>query len=105
MPNNCITIEAEIYGIIPKAHMDAWENAPPENIFNKPNNPSEVWSWSLCNSEGSIPGKIVDILKRTQYMNPVIYFDELDKVSNTPKGEEIINLLILLYCLTILKNF
>ena len=44
--------------------------------------------------EGSIPGKIVDILKKTQYMNPVIYFDELDKVSNTPKGEEIINLLI-----------
>ena len=27
-------------------------------------------------------------------MNPVIYFDELDKVSNTPRGEEIINLLI-----------
>jgi ATP-dependent Lon protease len=27
-------------------------------------------------------------------MNPVIYFDELDKVSETPKGEEIINLLI-----------
>ena len=27
-------------------------------------------------------------------MNPVIYFDELDKVSDTPKGEEIINLLI-----------
>ena len=44
--------------------------------------------------EGSIPGKIVDILKKSQYMNPVIYFDELDKVSNTPKGEEIINLLI-----------
>jgi ATP-dependent Lon protease len=27
-------------------------------------------------------------------MNPVIYFDELDKVSETPKGEEINNLLI-----------
>jgi ATP-dependent Lon protease len=27
-------------------------------------------------------------------MNPVIYFDELDKVSETPKGEEIMNLLI-----------
>ena len=27
-------------------------------------------------------------------MNPVFYFDELDKISNTPKGEEIINLLI-----------
>ena len=27
-------------------------------------------------------------------MNPIIYFDELDKVSNTSKGREIINLLI-----------
>ena len=44
--------------------------------------------------EGSIPGKIVELLKRTSCMNPVIYFDELDKVSDTPKGQEIINLLI-----------
>lgn len=44
--------------------------------------------------EGSIPGKIIDILKKSKCMNPVIYFDELDKVSDTPKGEEIINLLI-----------
>ena len=44
--------------------------------------------------EGSIPGKIVDIVKKAKCMNPVIYFDELDKVSETPKGEEIINLLI-----------
>ena len=44
--------------------------------------------------EGSIPGKIVEILKMSQCMNPVIYFDELDKVSDTPKGQEIINLLI-----------
>ena len=27
-------------------------------------------------------------------MNPIIYFDELDKVSNTEKGNEIIDLLI-----------
>ena len=27
-------------------------------------------------------------------MDPIIYFDELDKVSSTPKGNEIINLLI-----------
>jgi ATP-dependent Lon protease len=27
-------------------------------------------------------------------MNPVIYFDELDKVSQTPKGDEIMNMLI-----------
>jgi ATP-dependent Lon protease len=44
--------------------------------------------------EGSQPGKIVDILKKSKCMNPVIYFDELDKVSETSKGEEIINLLI-----------
>jgi ATP-dependent Lon protease len=44
--------------------------------------------------EGSTWGRIVDILLKSQCMNPVIYFDELDKVSSTPKGEEIYNLLI-----------
>lgn len=43
--------------------------------------------------EGSIWGKIVDILIRSKCMNPVIYFDELDKVSDTPRGEEIIGIL------------
>jgi ATP-dependent Lon protease len=43
--------------------------------------------------EGSIWGKIVDILIQNKSMNPVIYFDELDKVSDTPKGEEIIGIL------------
>ena len=43
--------------------------------------------------EGATWGKIVDILLRTKCMNPVIYFDELDKVSETAKGEEIIGLL------------
>ena len=27
-------------------------------------------------------------------MDPIIYFDELDKISNTQKGEEITNLLV-----------
>ena len=31
---------------------------------------------------------------KSQCMNPIIYFDELDKISNTDKGEEITNLLI-----------
>lgn len=44
--------------------------------------------------EGSIWGRIVDALMRTKVMNPVIYFDELDKVSGTPHGEEIISMLI-----------
>ena len=43
--------------------------------------------------EGSIWGKIVDILIHSKSMNPVIYFDELDKVSDTAKGEEIIGIL------------
>ena len=44
--------------------------------------------------EGSIPGRIVESLKQSKCMNPIFYFDELDKVSDTPKGKEIINLLI-----------
>lgn len=43
--------------------------------------------------EGSIWGKIVDVLIQNKSMNPVFYFDELDKVSDTPKGEEIIGIL------------
>ena len=43
--------------------------------------------------EGSIWGKIVQILIDSKCMNPVIYFDELDKISDTPKGEEIAGIL------------
>jgi ATP-dependent Lon protease len=43
--------------------------------------------------EGSIWGKIVQILIDSKCMNPVIYFDELDKISETPKGEEIAGIL------------
>ena len=44
--------------------------------------------------EGSKCGKICDVLKDTGHMNTILYFDELDKVSNTTHGEEIINILI-----------
>ena len=43
--------------------------------------------------EGSMWGKIVDILIRCKSSNPVIYFDELDKISDTSKGEEIVGIL------------
>lgn len=43
--------------------------------------------------EGAVWGQIVEILIKCQSMNPVIYFDELDKVSDTPRGEEIIGIL------------
>lgn len=44
--------------------------------------------------EGSNHGRIIELLQQAGCMNPVIYFDELDKVSETPKGEEIINILM-----------
>ena len=44
--------------------------------------------------EGSTNGKILDILIQNKIMNPVLYFDELDKVSESKKGQDIINLLI-----------
>ena len=44
--------------------------------------------------EGSRWGRIVDILHKCGSMNPIICFDELDKVSETARGDEIINMLI-----------
>ena len=38
-------------------------------------------------------GKIVDILMESKCMNPIIYIDELDKVSKTEHGKEIIGVL------------
>merc|ERR1719181_83386 len=38
---------------------------------------------------GSNWGRIAGLLMETQCMNPVVFFDELDKVSETPRGEEI----------------
>ena len=43
--------------------------------------------------EGSHWGRIVQILHDSKCMNPIIYFDELDKVSDTSKGDEIIHML------------
>lgn len=42
---------------------------------------------------GSTWGKIVDILMDTKIMNPIILIDELDKVSKTENGKEIIGIL------------
>lgn len=42
---------------------------------------------------GSTWGRIVDILMETKCMNPIIYIDELDKVSKTEHGREIIGIL------------
>ena len=38
-------------------------------------------------------GKIVDVLMESKCMNPIIYIDELDKVSKTEQGKEIFGIL------------
>jgi ATP-dependent Lon protease len=44
--------------------------------------------------EGSLWGRIVDILMKSKCMNPIIFFDELDKISEARGGREIIGKLI-----------
>jgi len=44
--------------------------------------------------EGSMWGRVADSLMTARCMNPVMYFDELDKVSTTAHGEEIVSMLI-----------
>ena len=43
---------------------------------------------------GSRYGKIVEEIIKAKVMNPIFFFDELDKVSNTYDGDDIINTLI-----------
>ena len=66
---------------------------------------SSLLDGHLITYEGSVWGQIADILMRSKCMNPVIYFDELDKVSDTPKGEEIIGILTHLTDSTQNKHF
>ncbi len=44
--------------------------------------------------EGSIWGRIAESLMHAGTMNPIFYFDEVDKISTTPHGEEITSMLI-----------
>ena len=39
-------------------------------------------------------GRIIDAIMQSGCMNPVLYFDELDKISGTAHGEEITSMLI-----------
>ena len=48
----------------------------------------------LYTYEGSTYGKIVDEIIKAKVMNPIFFFDELDKISSSYHGNEIINTLI-----------
>ena len=54
---------------------------------------------------GSTWGRIVDILMEKKCMNPIIFIDELDKVSRTEHGKEIIGILTHLIDSTQNENF
>jgi hypothetical protein len=43
--------------------------------------------------EGSTYGKISESLMKTRCMNPLVLFDELDKISDTPRGAEVAHVL------------
>ena len=43
---------------------------------------------------GSKPGDLIEALKKSKCMNPILFFDELDKVSDDVKGKDIISILI-----------
>ena len=43
---------------------------------------------------GSMPGRFIEILRETKTMSPVILIDEIDKISQTAQGKEIIGTLI-----------
>ena len=55
--------------------------------------------------EGSRPGSVAESLISAKCMNPVIYYDELDKVSETPKGDEIVNTLVHMTDLSQMDHF
>lgn len=43
--------------------------------------------------EGASWGRIVEMFMESKVMNPILFFDELDKISDTPKGAEITGVL------------
>jgi hypothetical protein len=43
---------------------------------------------------GSKPGDLLEALKKSKCMNPILFFDELDKVSDDIKGKDVISILI-----------
>lgn len=44
--------------------------------------------------EGSTYGKIAEVLMKTGVMNPIFFFDELDKISQSHRGEEVTGILM-----------
>lgn len=44
--------------------------------------------------EGAMQGRVAECLIHSETMDPILFFDELDKISTTSKGEELVHALI-----------
>ena len=44
--------------------------------------------------EGARCGRLADALADAKVMDPILFFDEVDKVSDTPRGDELLNALV-----------
>ena len=44
--------------------------------------------------EGAVPGRLAECVTAAKTMDPIIFFDELDKISSCSKGEELVHALI-----------
>ena len=57
-------MDAEIYGITPSAKIEAFPNAPPENMFKRPTRPSEEVLWRFASCAESMPGSTIKLPRR-----------------------------------------
>lgn len=80
---------------IAKCFVDKNGNYRPFNIFQlggaSDGNVLEGHNYTYV---GAKWGRLLEMLMDSKCMNPIIYFDELDKISETEKGKEIVNILI-----------
>ena len=55
---------------------------------------SALLNGHLSTWEGSINGRIAQGIINAKCMNPIFYFDEIDKISNTSRGDELRQLMV-----------
>ncbi|CFN76999.1 Uncharacterised protein [Bordetella pertussis] len=53
---NCMMMDAEMYGMIPRAKMEKRDSAPPENMLNRPRIPPSCWRNRSASASGLMPG-------------------------------------------------
>ena len=57
-------MDAEMYGMIPRAKIEKRESAPPENMLNRPRIPPWFWRNKSASASGLMPGTGMCVPKR-----------------------------------------